>query len=252
MTIWLVFQNPVTYVNFLIHFVLYSDTAATSIFCADAAYLCSSCFKQQLYCHCSFIITQFPCVTVALSSNLCCQLFILMQLQCVTVALSSNRCSQLFVLMQPCCVHITISSNHHCSFCCNVALLCHSCFKQQLLLLFVHFDVTLLCHSCFYVATAATTVYFDAALLCHSCFNKQHLHSYIVGQVSGLTQDTAKQAKMYNNNNRHAFWKNLVDKFKLFPIPKFCHNTFDPLFDPSKDIMLDIEGIKFCRIIPGS
>ena len=43
-----------------------------------------------------------------------------------------------------------------------------------------------------------------------------------------------------------------MDKFNpqgFFPTPKVCHNKFYPVFDPSKDIMLGIEGI---RIIPGS
>ena len=51
------------------------------------------------------------------------------------------------------------------------------------------------------------------------------------------------------------FRKNLVDKFNpnsFFPTPKICHIKFDSVFDPSKDIMLGIEGIKYCRIIPGS
>ena len=51
------------------------------------------------------------------------------------------------------------------------------------------------------------------------------------------------------------FGKNLVDKFNpnsFFPTPKICHIKFDPVFDPSKDIILGIEGKKYCRIIPGS
>ena len=51
------------------------------------------------------------------------------------------------------------------------------------------------------------------------------------------------------------FGKKLVDKFNpnsFFPTPKICHIKFDPVFDPSKGIMLGIEGIKYCRIIPGS
>ena len=42
------------------------------------------------------------------------------------------------------------------------------------------------------------------------------------------------------------FRKNLVDKLtpnSFFPTPKVCHNKFDPVFDPNKDIMLGIEGI---------
>ena len=46
------------------------------------------------------------------------------------------------------------------------------------------------------------------------------------------------------------FGKNLVDKFNpqysFFPTPKICHIKFDPVFDPSKDIMLGIKGIKYC------
>ena len=51
------------------------------------------------------------------------------------------------------------------------------------------------------------------------------------------------------------FGKNLVDKFNpksFFPTPKTCHIKFDLVFDSSKDTMLGIEGIKYCRIIPGN
>ena len=44
---------------------------------------------------------------------------------------------------------------------------------------------------------------------------------------------------------------NLTSK-SFFPIPKICHNKFDPVLDPSEYIMLGNEGIKFYRIIPGS
>ena len=56
-------------------------------------------------------------------------------------------------------------------------------------------------------------------------------------------------------NNRHAYWKNLVNKFNptsYFPTPKICHLKFDPVSDPNRDITLRIEEIKFCMIIPGN
>ena len=60
---------------------------------------------------------------------------------------------------------------------------------------------------------------------------------------------------MYNNY-RHAFLErtlliNLTSN-SFFCTSKICHIKFDPAFNPSKDIMLGIEGIKYCRIIPGS
>ena len=52
-----------------------------------------------------------------------------------------------------------------------------------------------------------------------------------------------------------SFGKSLVDKFNpksFFPTAKICHFRFNPVFGPSKDIMLDIEELKFRGIIPGS
>ena len=46
-------------------------------------------------------------------------------------------------------------------------------------------------------------------------------------------------------------WIILTPK-SFFPTLKICHNNFDLVFDPNKDMMLDIEGIKFSRIISDS
>ena len=50
------------------------------------------------------------------------------------------------------------------------------------------------------------------------------------------------------------FGNNLVENFNpksFFPI-KICHIMFDTIFDSSKHMMLGIERIKVCRVIPGS
>ena len=44
------------------------------------------------------------------------------------------------------------------------------------------------------------------------------------------------------------FGKNLLNKInpqELLSYIKICHNKFDPVDDPRKDIMLGIEGINF-------
>ena len=68
-----------------------------------------------------------------------------------------------------------------------------------------------------------------------------------------------QQTLVWKGSPKHnfsiAFLKETFDKCnlqELLPILKICHNKFDPLFDPSKNIMLGIEGIKFCRIITSS
>ena len=42
-------------------------------------------------------------------------------------------------------------------------------------------------------------------------------------------------------------WIN-INPNSFFSTPKICHIKFDPVFDPNSDIMLCIEGIKYCRI----
>ena len=54
-----------------------------------------------------------------------------------------------------------------------------------------------------------------------------------------------------NYSPSHSLRINLTPS-SFFPTPKICHIKFDPVFDPSKAIMLGIEGIKYCRNIPGS
>ena len=51
--------------------------------------------------------------------------------------------------------------------------------------------------------------------------------------------------------SKRTLWINLIHNI-FFPTPKIWPIKFDLVFDSRKDIMLGIEGIKYCKIIPGS
>ena len=84
--------------------------------------------------------------------------------------LDTAATSILLVQMQLSCAAVAFSSNHCrcCSFCYNVAPLCHRCFKWQLLLLVLFcFYVALLCHCCVTFSWSSNCCF----LFCHCCRN---------------------------------------------------------------------------------